>query len=259
MPAWKSFTYDNSSGGTWMNMYGSRPSDGILCTIDFGNLIELDGIQFSNGHGCDIKDFEVYTSNDGNNFNLYKQYTVPNLQYTPLYNVLFDNVISTRFLRFNLLSSYNSSNGVYFTWPVTYFILHKKYLIRSLSGGNAYLGTDGKANLVNNSLGGYPNINEWDKCVVNSDLKGKITPGDDNIWHHNRWCWVGDTPINQLKNTQNTISATSIYKIGRGYNDIYGNVNRFDIVENSYSDSNGGFRPVLQYIESNSKQTNLWY
>jgi hypothetical protein len=135
-------------------------------------------------------------------------------------------------------------------------------LLRSLTGGNSYLGLDGKAGLTDKSLGVYPIINEWDKYIVNSDLNGKITPGDDNIWHSISiepssgvvgHTLVKDTPILNLIPNGSTVGCTSAYKNCRA------NLHYLTSVSNSTTFKFLGFRPVLQYIEQGSKQTNLYY
>lgn len=70
--------------------------------------------------------------------------------------------------------------------------------------------------------------NEWDEIIVNSDLDGTITAGDNNIWH-----WNG---IYSWTSTTNAIGAT--------YKTIRGNT----LVSNSSylaTSSTAGFRPVI--------------
>ena len=119
--------------------------------------------------------------------------------------------------------------------------------VRSLSGGVAYLGADGKPSLTNANLGAWPPINEWDRFIVGSNLNGKITAGDDNVWHHTSvGTWSSSTPVVSLKE--------STYRIGRVKNTgfVFGN-------PSSYSGSAYGFRPVFEFLEADAKASNFWY
>jgi hypothetical protein len=129
-------------------------------------------------------------------------------------------------------------------------------ILRSLTGGNAYLGTDGKASLTDKGLGAWPVNNEWDKYIVNSDLGGKIVAGDDNVWHWNSVVfWCQDTPINGcLRQDNYSGSGSSTWKIQRGaVSPLYVSQN-----PSTQMHSVQGFRPVLEYPED-SRCTNIWY
>lgn len=145
--------------------------------------------------------------------------------------------------------------------PNTLHLYAKQFdkVIRSLTGGNAYLGSDGKASLTDQGLGAYPINNEWDKYIVKSSLKGKITPGDDSVWHLNGWCWAQDTPANGVWNLVGSVTASSNYKTLRGYSGDGKGVRRFDTITSNFANANGGFRPVLEYLEPNAKAITLWY
>lgn len=131
-------------------------------------------------------------------------------------------------------------------------------LIRSLTGGNAYLGTDGKASLTDKGLGAFPANNEWDKYIVKSDLNGTITAGDNNVWHWHEgvYSYHCDTPVIGLD------ASTS--RVARGAFKYNGSWISEDIKHFSYGLSSGtgshiGFRPALEYLEPNSKATTLFY
>jgi hypothetical protein len=129
----------------------------------------------------------------------------------------------------------------------------KRYFIRSLSGGCAYADANGNMSLTDKSLGAWPPNNEWDKYIVNSDLKGKIIKGNDDIWH---WKSIGvlckDTPTNGMKALVDAgITYNNTHRIFRGYNDNKGfGVQRTDGVSSSQVFAAGGFRPVLNYVET---------
>lgn len=132
--------------------------------------------------------------------------------------------------------------------------------IRSLSGGVAYLGSDGKSSLNDAGLGAWPINNDWDYYIVKSSLDDKVIPGDDNVWHWNLWSWVQDTSSNGLIGTLNgsPTTATSAHRSVRGFSGDGRGVKRINCVTSSTASVSGGFRPVFEYVENN-KQTNLWY
>jgi YVTN family beta-propeller protein len=156
------------------------------------------------------------------------------------------------------VNNVNSNNVTCITRPK-----YNPYIIRSLNGGNAYLGADGKSSLNDQFLGGFPSINEWDKYIVQSDLGGKITPGDDNIWHwSNLISWCQDTILTGM--TRKFDGLTSIDSSMRMHRGLNSTTAIIDLTTPSYSHSvyvgnNVGLRPVLQYVEPGSKQTNLYY
>jgi hypothetical protein len=120
--------------------------------------------------------------------------------------------------------------------------------IRSISGGNAYLGTDGKASLIDKGLGAWPINNEWDTYIVKSDLGGTVTPGDDNVWHwQGVYSWGQDTSIVPL--------ASSSSRIMRGK---YTTIKVDPTMSSNSINLTVGFRPVLEYPED-PRCTNIWY
>jgi hypothetical protein len=85
------------------------------------------------------------------------------------------------------------------------------FKIRSMSGGNAHQDSNGNFSLTNYELYGWPNNNEWSKYILQSDLNGKITPRDNNIWNCNNnvsGTICIDTEVNGLK-TDTGINTTS--------------------------------------------------
>lgn len=99
-------------------------------------------------------------------------------------------------------------------------------------------------------FGGYPTTNEWDKYIVNSDLGGKITKGDDNIWH---WkiihSWCKETPVNGSFDTYG-VNTSRIVRGNSLVNYIYAIIS---------TNTGRGFRPVLEYLETDANATTLWY
>lgn len=134
-------------------------------------------------------------------------------------------------------------------------------LIRSLTGGVAYLDSSGGLATTDQGLGAYPPINEWDKYIVKSDLGGKITPGDDNVWHkNNNQSYMQETPISAVFTNigGQTKTMNSTQRILRGWDDRTDNDWKgLSCATTSGNWSSTGFRPVLQL--ENDKQTTMWY
>lgn len=137
-------------------------------------------------------------------------------------------------------------------------------VIRLLSGGVAHANNEEKTeySLSNKGFGAYPD-NEWDKYIVNSDLDGKITPGDNNnIWHWSTvGTWCRETPVTGTTRAIDSVTGANNYRTLRSI-EVNGNVSNlknysFGGPSGSGSGAIYGFRPVLQLIES--KQKTLWY
>lgn len=111
-------------------------------------------------------------------------------------------------------------------------------LIRSLTGGVAYADQNGNRHTDVNirQYGGYPTNNEFVKYIMRSNLNGKATPDDDNVWHYeNNFSWTQDTTFN-----------------GSTYRSIVGKGNsqeRIGAQITTNTLTNVGFRPVLEYKE----------
>jgi len=129
--------------------------------------------------------------------------------------------------------------------------IYSNKIIRSLSGGCAYTDANGNMSLTDKSLGAFPTNNEWDKYIVNNTLNGKITKDNNTVWNHKTTIqnWCRETPINGIwVNTSGSTTASNISRMLRGYrNDGWNNVNW----TTSNSAYNLGFRPVLNYVETN--------
>lgn len=129
-----------------------------------------------------------------------------------------------------------------------------QYLIRSIYGGAAYADENGQMSLSDRNRGSWPIDNEWDKFIVNSDLKGKITPGDDNIWHWNiaTGSWMRDSTALGMRHSNGT-SATNTHRTFRGWNT---GVNATFFGATTEIGSWAGFRPALRYIDTDLKWSN---
>lgn len=134
-------------------------------------------------------------------------------------------------------------------------------LIRSISGGAQFVDTSNARTTVDNNYGCYPINNEWDKYIVNSTLNNTITKADDNVWHKSTiYSWTRDSSINgTFTSSSSTITASSGYFTVRAY--LTANTTFKDFYSYIYSTTSAivGFRPIIEYIDSNSKNTTLFY
>ncbi|MDQ0177732.1 SPRY domain-containing protein [Bacillus chungangensis] len=80
--------------------------------------------------------------------------------------------------------------------------------------------------------------NEWDKYIVKSDLEGRVTPGDNNVWNwnNNSPSWTSTTQTNALRRVRRGGA-------GEGVGAYYGD--RAVFSETSRTGDSSGFRPVL--------------
>jgi hypothetical protein len=126
------------------------------------------------------------------------------------------------------------------------------------SENNAHIGLF--SSLTDKGLGAYPDLNEWDKYVVSSNLENKIIAGDDNVWNwSNKQSWTKDIPNNGCKDAGGTVTAGATHRVTRGISDAYGGLKRFNIGVSTLVDASIGFRPVLEYIDPlNTKSKDIF-
>jgi hypothetical protein len=238
-------------GGHWLKIY-------------MGNNMKVSSIflqstAITTGY-YSIKNFELWGSNDDIEYSLIISDVHPNAAAGKYY---YFNTVNYSYYKLNALNHYYSG-GTYS--GVRQLMLYgdssiKK--IRSLTGGNAYLNTDGKFSLTNKSLGGYPINNEWDKYIINSNLDGKITPGDTSVWNNivpaSARSWCCDTAMNGLQTAGDGITGNGT-RIYRGFwsDGIGNNLGNMTSSNGGDTSTKFGFRPVLEYPDD-PKCTNIWY
>lgn len=114
-----------------------------------------------------------------------------------------------------------------------------------------YEGTCGSQTVIESSIksncGAYPSNNEWDKYVIGSDLDGNITAGDGAVWNFGVGTFCRETPYLSIDASTNRVFR------GRDVG------TQFLYQPSSASGVSVGFRPVFEYVEANSLQTNLYY
>ncbi len=123
------------------------------------------------------------------------------------------------------------------------------FFIRSMTGGVGYLDGTGNCSGTDSGLGMWPIINEWDKYIRGSNLDGKITAGDDDVWHwSNCYSFCQDT-------VSTKIASGSFNKVARGKTSPNGMLS----CAPTTAYSTVGFRPYLRYLEADSKAKTYWY
>jgi hypothetical protein len=113
-------------------------------------------------------------------------------------------------------------------------------IIRSLTGGVAYVDANGNSSTTDAGKGAWPQNSEWDKFIVNFD-SSKIQVGKtlDDVFHgSNISTWTQDTPILAL-----TASTTRILRGGGA------TAKQFGWGPSSSSNTSQGFRPAFEYKE----------
>lgn len=242
--------YDGVAGTEWMcNNY---PSAGALL---YNQITFKQGPKTIDGYSFKMRDFGVVTlkgSNDGGTtLDLIDTRSIPanGSYYIPL-----NSPVTYSTYRF-IVSSVYTAFGVDTIGYHRYSGYTKPALIRSINGGVAYLDANGRRSTTDSSLGAWPADNEWDTYVVKSNLGGKITAGDDNVWHWN----AGVASL--CKDTPSILIAASTIRTLRSKYPGYGTVVNSTLLNNISSSAvsaSAGFRPVLEFPEI-SRCTNVWY
>ncbi len=160
--------------------------------------------------------------------------------------------------------SYNTLNAAKFIQGLKATLNSNDVLIRSITCGVAYMGADGLPKLTDAGLGAWPACNEWDKYIAGANLGGKITAGDDAVWHWKKYdlsTICQDTPVNGFSYTFEGDSTTYTNRDSSGR--IYRPSSSVDVKKmgwGAFSNAlNIGFRPVFEFLENDSKSSNLWY
>jgi hypothetical protein len=125
--------------------------------------------------------------------------------------------------------------------PITVTLGTGEYDIRSLTGGTTFIDSNGNPTNYSQSLGAYPNTNEWDKYIVKSTLGGRIMAGDMNVWNWNDFFSLCQEQVADGFNGNTNVTG---YKVKRG-----ATLDGLGIQSYTAVWTNAGFRPVLQYSE----------
>ncbi|WP_129596048.1 hypothetical protein [Anaerophilus nitritogenes] len=181
----------------------------------------------------DPSSWEVYGSNDkGVTWEL-----LDSVSNEPVFGIK-----ETRSFYFQTTKNYNSikfvftdrTNKSYPDMIISEIDLYStKCLVRSLSGGVAYIDENGNLSLKDKGLGAFPKNNEYAKYIINSKL------GD--IWNTNIKSWVKDTPSINIGYSRERVCLDTTF------NKLLGTTVNTEV----------GFRPVLQL--KHPTQKTLWY
>lgn len=232
---------DGGSGTAYTNFSVSNSDNSPQIKLNLGSSLNISALylQWANTTKSNIGTVEV--SNDDVEYTQVATFTIaPNERKFVNFNSVSAKYVK---LKFNKVDVYG-----YNTVQIVRLRVGEGHgfdlLFRSMSGGVAYMGSDGNKSLTDQGLGAWPANNEWDKYIVNSDLNGAITAGDENVWHNlASQSWCQDTTILAL--------YASTARTTRGYNLINGFT--YNLATNLR-----GFRPALEYTEY-PNSTNLWY
>lgn len=207
---WKAFdgSYTMSPRNFWY-VASSFPSGGHWLKVDFGEGGEktVSKITLSNfvvtGSVYSLKDWELYGSNDDVEYVKLIENTFPNKSALMGFDIPPDKRSPYRFYRINILNGYHTNVGILEAQLYSINDNLKKYSIiaRLMTGG--VTGTNGGSSSDKN--------NEWDKYIVNSDLNGTITAGDDGIWNTGggRGSWTSTTSSDNASNRVRRGSANT--------------------------------------------------
>lgn len=252
-PPYKAFDKDISS----MSVWATSDTTGYL-GFSFPNPIKAKCYSFiCNNSGTGFPKNWTFEGWDGANWIVLDTKTNVSVSLGIWYTFSIQNNTAYSKYRMNI----TANNGKVWLGINELQIGENEINIRSLTGGVAYMGADNLPKLTDQGLGAWPSINEWDTYIVNSNLNGKIIAGDDNVWHWNHGVLTicKETPIiRMMAATGAATAATAASRINRSY------TTTFDLKTPYHNASSGawgsvGFRPVFEYIEPNSKATNLWY
>lgn len=236
-------------------------------TIDMNteqNIGEVSFYPFDiSGNTFSVKDYNIYVSNDNSAWEKVASGTAPNTFSWTIVKINTDKTY--RYLQFEITSAYFSGTTYAGLSELKIYEKQKNQtLVRSLTGGVAFLGTDGLPKLTDQGLGAWPPVNEWDKYIVKSNLDEKIIAGDDAVWHINnglKGTLCQDTPINGFSYSLEGVggpwtTTSSTAKIMRGGNNIDTKKTGWCLSDNTQY---CGFRPAFEFLEPNSKASNLYY
>ncbi|MCC0635247.1 MULTISPECIES: LamG domain-containing protein [unclassified Clostridioides] len=169
-------------------------------------------------------------------------------------NTVFEKIYETS----NLPSGNKATSYHYFNSQVEY--LHYKFnfqhadlyiAVGELEMFKEYECKDSSSSLINKNKGGWPIENDWDTYIRNSDLKGKIIAGDNDIWNYrNMISLCKEKVITGLKDINNeNIEPTNgniLIPVRGKIEDIDDlSAKRFNICLSSSVAKNTGFRPML--------------
>ncbi|MFL8632996.1 LamG-like jellyroll fold domain-containing protein [Clostridioides difficile] len=175
----------------------------------------------------------VYGSNDNENFEkIYESSSFPQNARAVSYHY-FNSQVEYLHYKFS------------FTGSISYVA------VGELEISKEYEYKDSSSSLINKKQGGWPIENDWDKYIRNSDLKGNIIAGDNEIWnYHDMTSLCKEKVITGLKDINNENiepeNGNILIPVRGKIEDIDDlSAKRFNICLSSSVVKNTGFRPML--------------
>ena len=265
------FIFDNDKTKGWYINADALPVEGShWVKVEFKTPVRVNKISIScNSIHASVKNFTLQASD--NNASWVNLYSGINSAYNNSDSIFaFENVESYKYYRILVIDSYSSYGKTYCGISElkmfndnTDVVERVSAYVRSISGGVAYADANGQKSLTDRNLGAWPINNEWDTYIANSDLDGKITPGDDNIWHRDyvfSLCKETNLTATYVNYQNATTGFNNTHRICRGYDKRTENGWRgFTCVVSLTAFSFAGFRPVLEYVEADAKASTLYY
>ena len=133
---------------------------------------------------------------------------------------------------YNLLIGKDASNALYFNGQLDEVEVYSDVIDPATTSLEKNKRFASIVRLMSGGINANDADNEWTKYIVNSDLNGTITPGDNNVWN-----WNGIWSQTSTTNTSGSVNRTV-----RGYSSVGGSSN---ISTSTTVNVNTGFRPVL--------------
>jgi hypothetical protein len=246
--AWKAFDkiYNNGNSDVWMSAataYGwlsyQFSSPVIIRKYTISNLSSVESGAYATRSP---KDWTFEGSSDGVSWNILdSQQNQTGWTSAQKRAFTINKPNSYAYYRLNI----TANNGETYIAISEVEMMETAGIIRSLTGGVAYVDANGNEvlNLPSPQYGAWPINNEWDKYIVSSNLGGKITAGDNNVWHWNNqpYNWTQDSPSISLDGS----AATSTQRIVRGRTPL----NNTGYLASNTVSAVCGFRPVFAYQE----------
>ena len=223
---WKAFDGDYSKGSGWLTDGGVKEATLEYEFKEIRTISKYTILPYSNTKAPKSWTFEAWDGNDWIVLDtrideIYGNWSTDKREFT------FNNAIGYTKYRINITSVTIDSN---------IGIIELEMMEKTDDLINYLLYT----RLLTGGIDANDKDNEWDQYIVNSDLEGNITPGDNGVWNYSIQSWSSTTD-----------SSNSLRRVLRGKSD---NISVLTVTLPNNVISSFGFRPVLM-VESNFTPT----
>lgn len=220
--AWRAFDGNKTSDNRWLALNNANGVEWVGYRFNSAtpvNTVEITSADVSDRR-YDPNNFCIEGSYDGVVWEVLKSFSGISWTQAETKQFNLDKTYTMRYYRIRWTSLTDVIDGYrYYSIQEIKFIhkeIDKKFNMRLLSGG----------------VSGTDKDNEWDKIIVEYNLDGKITAGDNSVWN---WSGVGSW-------TSTTPTAGNTSRVIRGNSEVGA---RTDNQVTSASSANIGFRPVV--------------